>query len=92
MKGIEQSGHSWYLGKTEIFCKFNPRETEAAEAVKNWQKEQGDRAFKERYFANLIGPISPELSKAMCGFNNWWDKIKESIDPNKIVPRSGPLV
>jgi glycolate oxidase len=86
--GVEQ-GH---LGKTEIFCKFNPREEEAAEAVTKWQQEQSKRAFDESYFAMLMGPISPEVSKAMSGFNVWWQKIVEAVDPNKVAPQGGPLV
>jgi glycolate oxidase len=86
--GVEQ-GH---LGKTEIFCKFNPREEEAAAAVTKWQQEQSKRAFDESYFANLMGPISPEVSKKMSSFDVWWQKIVEAVDPNKVAPQGGPLV
>ena len=86
--GVEQ-GH---LGKTEIFCKFNPREEEAANAVTKWQQEQSKRAFDESYFASLFGPISPEVSKRMSSFNVWWQKIVEAVDPNKVAPQGGPLV
>ena len=39
--GVEQ-GH---LGKTEIFCKFDPQNPEAKEAVEAWQKEQSMRGL-----------------------------------------------
>lgn len=85
--GVEQ-GH---LGKTEIFCKFDPQNPEAKEAVEKWHKEQSARAFKERYFALLMGPvddIGPELSN----YHLWWKKIHEAIDPNNVAPEGGALV
>ena len=39
--GVEQ-GH---VGKTEIFCKFDPANTEAAAAVDKWHQEQGDQGL-----------------------------------------------
>ena len=75
--GVEQ-GH---LGKTEIFCKFNPQNPEAKAAVANWQKEQLERAFKERYFARAVGPAE-EIGPALSNYHLWWKKVKESIDPN----------
>jgi glycolate oxidase len=85
--GVEQ-GH---LGKTEIFCKFDPSNTEAKEAVQAWQKEQTARAFKERYFASTIG-ANPEIGKALCNFDQWWKKITTAIDPNGTSPEGGSLV
>jgi len=41
--GVEQ-GH---LGKTEIFCKFDPQNLEAKAAVEKWNQEQSARAFSE---------------------------------------------
>jgi hypothetical protein len=37
----EWQGH---LGKTEIFCKYDPSNPEAKSAVETWQKEQTARA------------------------------------------------
>jgi hypothetical protein len=85
--GVEQ-GH---LGKTEIFCRFDPNNPVAKEAVLAWQKEQKDRAFSEKYFASTIG-ASPEVGKALCNFDQWWNKIVRAIDPNGVSPEGGSLV
>jgi glycolate oxidase len=85
--GVEQ-GH---LGKTEIFCKFDPQNLEAKAAVEQWSKEQCERALKENYFAMLMFP-SPEIGQALCNYNIWWDKIQKAIDPNGVSPEAGALV
>jgi glycolate oxidase len=85
--GVEQ-GH---LGKTEIFCKFDPRNAEAAKAVQTWQKEQTTRAFKERYFASTMGP-QDEIGPALLNYHIWWRKLTKAIDPNGTSPEGGSLV
>jgi hypothetical protein len=85
--GVEQ-GH---LGKTEIFCKYDPSNAEAKAAVEKWQKEQTARAFKESYFASTIG-ATPEIGKALCNYDMWWRKITQSLDPNGVSPEAGSLV
>jgi glycolate oxidase len=75
--GVEH-GH---LGKTEIFCKFDPQNPEAKAAVANWQKEQIERAFKERYFGRAFKPAG-EVGPALCNYHLWEKKFKEAIDPN----------
>jgi glycolate oxidase len=85
--GVEQ-GH---LGKTEIFCKFDPQNLEAKAAVEAWNKEQSARAFRERYFASLMGPMD-EVGPGLSNFHLWWRKIHKSIDPNGVCPEAGALV
>jgi hypothetical protein len=86
--GVEH-GH---LGKTEIFCKFDPSNAEASDAVINgWQKEQKDRAFRESYFASTMG-ADEEVNKALCNYETWWKKITGAIDPNNVSPDAGALV
>ena len=85
--GVEQ-GH---LGKTEIFCKFDPRNAEAKKAVEGWQKEQTARAFKERYFASTMGPQN-EIGPALSNYHIWWSKLTKAIDPNGTSPEGGSLV
>jgi glycolate oxidase len=85
--GVEQ-GH---LGKTEIFCKFDPQNPEAKQAVENWQKEQTARAFKESYFASTMGP-QDEIGPALCNYHLWWKKITSALDPNGVSPVGGALV
>jgi hypothetical protein len=86
--GVEQ-GH---LGKTEIFCKYNPRNVEAAAAVEQWQKSEGRRAFEERYFANLIPPVDKDIPAEVSHYDKWWKRIVAAVDPNEVSPPSGPLV
>lgn len=86
--GVEQ-GH---LGKTEIFCKYNPRDEEAAAAVEQWKNSEGRRAFEERYFANLIPPVDDDIPKEVGNFDKWWKRVVDAVDPNEITPPSGPLV
>ena len=83
-----EQGH---LGKTEIFCKFDPQNPEAAKAVEDWHEEQA-RAFKEHYFALLMGPTD-KIGPDLCNFNLWWSKIhrRHSI-PNGVSPEAGALV
>jgi glycolate oxidase len=85
--GVEQ-GH---LGKTEIFCKFDPQNLEAKAAVEGWHKEQSARAFKERYFALLMGPTD-EIGPGLSNYHLWWKKIHQAIDPNNVSPEGGALV
>jgi glycolate oxidase len=81
---VEQ-GH---LGKTEIFCKYDPTNEEARAAVLNWQKEQATRAFKEGYFAMTLG-ASDEIGAALCNYLTWWRKIQAAIDPNHVAADIG---
>jgi len=85
--GVEQ-GH---LGKTEIFCKFDPQNPEAKAAVEEWQKEQSTRAFKERYFALLAGQ-NEEVGRGLSNYHIWWNKIQKELDPNRVSPEAGALV
>ncbi|MCX7911678.1 MAG: FAD-binding oxidoreductase [Dehalococcoidales bacterium] len=85
--GVEH-GH---LGKTEIFCKYDPSNTEAKKAVEQWQKEQTARAFKERYFALTMGDQT-EIGPALSNYHIWWQKTVKAIDPNSVTTESGPLV
>jgi glycolate oxidase len=85
--GVEQ-GH---LGKTEIFCKFDPGNPEAKAAVEGWQKEQNARAFKERYFASTMGP-QDEIGPALSNYHLWWRKLLRALDPNGVSPEGGALV
>jgi len=85
--GVEQ-GH---LGKTEIFCKYDPRNAEAKKAVETWQREQTARAFKERYFASTMGP-QDEIGPALSNYHLWWRKLVKALDPNGVSPEGGALV
>ncbi len=85
--GVEQ-GH---LGKTEIFCKFDPLNPKAKEAVENWHKEQARRAFEERYFAMTMGP-QHEIGPALSNYHLWWSKVVKALDPNGVSPEAGALV
>jgi glycolate oxidase len=85
--GVEQ-GH---LGKTEIFCKYDPQNAEAKAAVEQWQKEQNYRAFKESYFASTMGP-QDEIGPALCNYHLLWQNTIRAIDPNGVSPEGGALV
>ena len=85
--GVEQ-GH---LGKTEIFCKFDPQNPVANAAVEEWHKEQSTRAFNERYFALLTGQ-SEEVGRGLSNYHLWWNKIQKALDPNGVAPEAGALV
>jgi glycolate oxidase len=85
--GVEQ-GH---LGKTEIFCKFDPQNLVAKEAVEAWNKEQSARAFSERYFASMMSPTE-EIGPGLSNYHRWWSKIQKALDPNEVSPESGALV
>jgi len=85
--GVEQ-GH---LGKTEIFCAYNPQRQEAVEAVQKWRDEQKARAVRERYFAETMDN-SEEVSKDLCNYLTWWRKIHKALDPNDVSPEAGSLV
>jgi len=82
--GVEQ-GH---LGKTEIFCKFDPSNPEAKEAVLAWQQEQVERAFKESYFAMTLG-ATDEIGAALSNYLVWWRKAREALDPNNVAADVG---
>ncbi|OGC95555.1 MAG: hypothetical protein A2W25_05485 [candidate division Zixibacteria bacterium RBG_16_53_22] len=89
--GVEQ-GH---LGKTEIFCKFDPLNAEAKAAVEGWQKEQSKRALKERYFANTLASddeVEHEIGPSLSNYHLWWRKLRAAIDPNGVTPGGGALV
>jgi glycolate oxidase len=85
--GVEQ-GH---LGKTEIFCKFDPLNLKAKAAVDNWSLEQSKRAFTERYFANTMRPLD-EIGPDMSNFHIWWRLVTRALDPNNVSPEAGALV
>lgn len=85
--GVEQ-GH---LGKTEIFCKFNPRIEEDLDAVMKWKYDETRRAFDDRYFAVIIGNTDEDLGEGLCNFDIWWDKISKALDPNGVAPEGGPM-
>lgn len=85
--GVEQ-GH---LGKTEIFCKFDPQNPEAKAAVEAWHKEQSTRAFNERYFALLAGQ-DEEIGRGLSNYHIWWNRIQKELDPNRVSPEAGALV
>jgi glycolate oxidase len=85
--GVEH-GH---LGKTEIFCRYDPLKPGAEEAVQKWKAEQQKRASDEHYFAMLWGP-EDEIGKGLCDYQLWWSKIKKAIDPNGVALEAGSLV
>jgi len=86
--GVEQ-GH---VGKTEIFCKFDPANEKAAEAVAKWSKEQGRRAFEESYFALMMGEVGDDIKASMSHYDKWWIALTRAFDPNDVAPQGGPLV
>jgi glycolate oxidase len=89
--GVEQ-GH---LGKTEIFCKYDPSNPVAKKAVEDWQKEQSARALKERYFANTMTSdeeVNNKIGPALSNYHVYWRKFKEAFDPNGVTPAGGALV
>ncbi len=85
--GVEQ-GH---LGKTEIFCKYDPQNPEAKKAVEDWHNAQSARAFQERYFALLAGP-NEEIGRGLSNYHLWWNKIQQALDPNGVSAGAGALV
>jgi glycolate oxidase len=85
--GVEQ-GH---VGKTEIFCKFDPQNPVAKKAVEEWHSSQAARAFQERYFALLAGQ-NEEISRGLSNYLLWWNKIQKELDPNRVSPEAGALV
>ena len=90
--GVEH-GH---LGKTEIFCKFDPRNEEATKAVDEWHATQAERAHMERYFVLLGYRNEPnateELGKDLSNYQKWWHAIQKELDPNRVSPEGGALV
>jgi len=85
--GVEQ-GH---LGKTEIFCKFDPQNPVAKKAVEEWHRTQSARAFKERYFALLMDQ-DEEIGRSLSNYLVWWKRIQHELDPNRVSPEGGALV
>ena len=75
--GVEQ-GH---LGKTEIFCKYDPLKPEAAQAVQQWMMEQIIRASNGRFFA--IGP-NDAIGPSVSNFHLWQKKLLKALDPNGV--------
>jgi glycolate oxidase len=89
--GVEQ-GH---LGKTEIFCKYDPSNPVAKKAVEDWQKSESDRALEERYFANTMTSdeeVNTKIGPNLSNYHVWWRKFKQVIDPNGVTPEGGALV
>jgi glycolate oxidase len=85
--GVEH-GH---LGKTEIFCKFDPTNTEAFDAVIDWKDKEADRAFRENYFA-ITMDASDEIGQALSNYLHWWHLLIRGLDPNGVSPEAGALV
>ena len=85
--GVEQ-GH---LGKTEIFCKFDPQNPVAKKAVEDWHAEQSARAFKQRYFSLLQGQ-NEEIGRGLSNYHVWWNKFRKELDPNHVSLDTGELV
>jgi glycolate oxidase len=85
--GVEQ-GH---LGKTEIFCKYDPTNETAKKAVEGWQKQETRRAFTERYFASTLSQDA-DVGPALCNYDQWWKKLVHALDPNGVSPEGGSLV
>jgi glycolate oxidase len=84
--GVEH-GH---LGKTEIFCKFDPTNLESKKAVQTWLLEQGERAYTEHYFANLwLEGQADKVGPGLSNYHLWWNKFKTVIDPNNVIPEEG---
>jgi hypothetical protein len=81
---VEQ-GH---LGKTEIFCKYDPSRPEARAAVMEWQYSQVERALKEKYFALTLN-TPDEVGLALCNYLKWWRQIRSAIDPNHVAAETG---
>ncbi|MEO0278800.1 MAG: FAD-binding oxidoreductase [candidate division WOR-3 bacterium] len=98
---VDDGGHffGWgvehgHLGKTEIFCRYDPRDPEAAEAVEQWYTEQTERALQEGYFANFMLPwekIRTSVGPRLCNFHIWWEEVMDIIDPLRLTT-SSPLV
>jgi len=86
--GVEQ-GH---LGKTEIFCRFDPLNPEASKNVEEWRKEQCARALNERYFTDLLRAKTDEVGPSLSSYHLWWRKIVKELDPNGVSPEGGALV
>lgn len=85
--GVEH-GH---LGKTEIFCRYDPRNADAAEAVEKWYRSQMDRALKDNYFANLMvseEEINTVIGPKLCNFHLWWQEVRKLLDPNNLTGMS----
>ena len=85
--GVEQ-GH---LGKTEIFCKYDPQNPTATAAVEKWKEEQIHRAIKERYFGYTLG-MEDEVGPELMDYHLWWHKVTKAFDPNNTAPAAGALV
>jgi len=87
--GVEQ-GH---LGKTEIFCRYDPLNPEAKKAVEEWQKEQNTRAFDGCFFAPVMGMLPIEtVGPRVSNYHLWLRKLQKALDPNGVAPEAGPLV
>jgi hypothetical protein len=82
--GVEQ-GH---VGKTEIFCKFDPHNPVAKKAVEEWHAEQSARAFKERYFALL----APGRKSQACPITGVVERDPEGTRSKPRLPEGGALV
>jgi hypothetical protein len=81
-----------HVGKTEIFCKFDPQNPAAQAGVDEWYNSQSERAYKERYFA-LLAPGQPEeIGQSLSNYHLWWRAIQKELDPNRVSPEGGALV
>jgi glycolate oxidase len=82
-----------HLGKSEIFCRFDPATPGAREAVLKWRHDQNKRAFDENYFAPVMGVIPIEsIAPRMCNYPSWMEKFGKLIDPNRVQQRSGDII
>jgi len=83
--GVEQ-GH---LGKTEIFCKFDPQNRRRKPLSKPGIKSRA-RGLSKKSICHAYG--SPSESAGLSNYHLWWDKIHKAIDPNGVSPSAGALV
>jgi hypothetical protein len=74
-----------------VFCKFDPQNLKAKEAVENWSIAQSKRAYEESYFANTMRPLD-EIGPGLSDFHLWWRKVTKALDPNNVSPEAGALV
>jgi hypothetical protein len=85
--GAEQ-GH---LGKTEMFCRYNPFDPKAYAEVSKFVHEQSDRAYNENFFGNtyLEDENLEKLQPKMLYFHLLWRQFRDIIDPNNVTPEWG---
>ena len=85
--GAEQ-GH---LGKTEMFCRYNPFDPTSYAAVAKFVHEQSDRAYNENFFGNtyLEDENLEKLQPKMLYFHLLWRQFRGIVDPNNVTPEWG---